>query len=500
MPTLSFFQLYRLLRRHRSLAEKRHPLYEANKAAKWMSAISVSFMVMYLMMLAVFFALDANDSRRHTSLEYVTGFLPFFLMLDFWMRFIGQQTPAQLIKPYVLLPIPRYACIDTFILRSLFGWGNLTWFFLLVPYCLMSVVFSYGLLATLSFLLFYYIVFLADSMWYSICRTLTVHSMLWWVLPAAYSVAVFLPWIINDIQYFFDLYSTIATGIEHGNVLPHFIAVVILLILVAINRRLQYVSVWEELGKTNTTKLKTVSKLSVFDGWGEIGEFIRLDIKSSMRNKNPRKTLITVTAAIVVLSLVISFTEIYDSHFMTNFWCTYCYIIYGSMILAHAMSYEANYIDALMVHKENILKLLTAKYYFACALLLMPFVLMLPMVFVGKWSLLMLISYGAFTAGVQHCLIMQLAIYNKQKMPLNEKFTGKGGLETNYITTLISMGAFFMPIAFVSLLEAFLDQNVAWFIMLVLGVVFIAAHKFWLRNIYTRLMARKYELLEAYHK
>ena len=29
---------------------------------------------------------------------------------------------------------------------------------------------------------------------------------------------------------------------------------------------------------------------------------------------------------------------------------------------------------------------------------------------------------GIFTAGVQHCMIMQIAVYNKQKMPLNEKF------------------------------------------------------------------------------
>ncbi len=496
---LSFYSLYRLLRQHRKLAEKRHPLYEANKSAKWVAAITSSFVVVYLLMVAVLMALDANDSQRHTSLEYITAFLPIFLLIDFWVRFMAQQTPSQLIKPYVLLPVPKYACIDSFIIRSLFGWGNLTWFIMLVPYSLMSVMFSYGFLATVSFLLFYYLVFLANSQWYAIARTLTVYSILWWALPVVVSALLFLPLLFNDADYFFEFYASIASGMDKGNVLPHFIVLLVLVALVSINRRLQYASVWKEMGKTTTTKLKTVSKFAFLDQWGEIGEYIRLDIKSTMRNKNPRKGIITVTLVIVVLSLVISFTEIYDSRFMTNFWCTYNYVVYGGMVLARVMSYEANYIDALMVHKENILKLLTAKYYFGCALLLLPFVLMLPMVFVGKWHILMLISYGIFTAGVQHCMIMQIAVYNKQKMPLNEKFISKGGLETNYISSLISIGAFFLPVALVSLLEAFFDHSIAWTIMLVLGVIFIAGHKLWLRNIYIRLMARKYKLLEAYH-
>jgi hypothetical protein len=202
---------------------------------------------------------------------------------------------------------------------------------------------------------------------------------------------------------------------------------------------------------------------------------------------------------VVVLSIVISFTEVYDNPLMTNFWCIYNFAIYGAMILVRTMSFEGNYIDALMVRKENILQLLTAKYYLFCILLLLPFVLMLPMVIVGKWNIMMLLSYGTFTAGFQYFMLMQMAVYNKQKLPLNEKFIKKGGIDNNYIGVLVIARVLSSCHYLFQILEAFFDQFIAWMVMLLIGVGFIATHKLWLRNIYQRIMLRKYEKLEAFH-
>ena len=133
--------------------------------------------------------------------------------------------------------------------------------------------------------------------------------------------------------------------------------------------------------------------------YGEIGEYLKLEIKSIMRNKNPRKSFISATAIVLVFSLLISFTDVYNGKYQDNFWCIYNFVIYGAMMLVRIMCNEGNYIDALMVHRENILSLFHAKYLFFCLMLFFPFILMLPTVFTGKWSILMLISYGIFTAG-----------------------------------------------------------------------------------------------------
>lgn len=497
--TLSFLAVFKLLRRHRQLAERRDPMFYTNKVARYVIGFFMCLMMLYLIMFAILLALDANDSRSHTSIEYILGVLPFVLVIDFGVRFVAQQTPSQIIKPYVLLPLPRYACIDSFILNSLLSWGNLLWFALIVPYCFMSVLFAYGVLPALSLMLLYYVAVLANSQWYSICRTLVVGSQLWWCLPIVVYLVVYSPWMIGDFSSFFDTYAAIGSGLEHGNIIPHFVALSALVGLCLVNRRLQYNNVWRELGKCKVTKIKKVSDFSSLNQLGEIGEYLKIEIKSLMRNKNPRKSFIFATVVVLLLSLLVSLTDIYDSKAMVNFWCFYDFAIYGAMLLVRVMSYEANYINALMVHKENILTLLRAKYYFFCALLVLPFILMLPMVFTGKWNILMLFSYGIFTAGFQYFVLMQLAVYNKQKLPLNEAFISKNGVENSALMVVVEMASFIFPLVLISVLEAFLSDTVAWLVVMSIGIIFIACHKIWLRNIYQRMMKRRYDHLLAYN-
>lgn len=463
-----------------------------------MVGIMSSTVVIYLVMFAIVFALSANASHRFTAMEYMVAQMPLVLIVDFLARLMFQQTPSQLVKPYILLPVPRYVCIDSFILTSLLSWGNLLWFIMFVPFVLMSVFFSYGLLTSVSFLILAYLIILCSSQFYLICRTLFNNNIIWWTLPIGTFLAIFLPWILRGYTAFLRFYAPVATGIEHGNIIPHLGILAVLAVLIIINRRLQYVSVWQELGKQKVTKLKRVSEFSLFNRYDEVGEYLKLEIKLLMRNKNPRKTFLFAIVLVLLISMIIAFTSVYDSQFMTNFWCFYCFAIFGGMLLIKAMSYEANYIETLFIHKENILKLLRAKYYFFCMLLLIPFVLMLPMVFMGKWNIAMLIAYGVFTAGSQYCLIMQMAVYNKQKIALNEKIVGKGGIENSYMQILTEAIAFFLPLAIIQPLEIIAGKYIAWGTMFTTGVIFIVTHKLWLNNIYRRMMKRKYKNLEAF--
>src|SRR3712207_2870704 len=136
------YQPYKPIRRHRKPAERRNINFEQNKSAKFIVWFMGTFTLLYLIFFAIMLALIANDSRSTTTVEFIFAIAPFILALDFFFRFTSQQTPSQLIKPYILLPISRHTCIDNFIASSLFTSSNFIWFALLVPYIIMSVVFS----------------------------------------------------------------------------------------------------------------------------------------------------------------------------------------------------------------------------------------------------------------------------------------------------------------------------------------------------------------------
>ena len=96
------------------------------------------------------------------------------------------------------------------------------------------------------------------------------------------------------------------------------------------------------------------------------------------------------------------------------FWIVYTFVLYGAVSLIKIMSAEGNYIDCLITHKENIMQLLKAQILFLQRVACLPPVAYVADVFTGKYSLLMLLSMMSFTIGPVYCLLMQMAVYNKQ--------------------------------------------------------------------------------------
>lgn len=493
--------LYRELRHHRKLAERRNINLGQNKTAKVIMWFFTAFIIIYLVGLAIMFAMIANESDNATSTELMFSLSPFMLALDFSLRFVAQQTPAQLVKPYTLLPIPRYACIDNFIATSILTSGNLIWFAMLLPYTLMSVLFGYGIVTTVMFLMLFWLMILANSQWYAIIRTLVNDSIIYWLIPIGAYALIFSPWYIGKgagVEKVLDLYAKIGTATDNHNPLPIILAILAIAVLVLINRKVQYVHVMKEIARTEKTRLHRISKFSFLERYGETGQYIQLEIKSILRNKNHRRLFISSSMLVLSFSFIISYTDIYDSVTMSNFWCLYNLVIYGSSMLSRIMCSEGNYLDGLMVRKENILSLLHAKYIFYTATLVFPFLLMLPTVFSGKWSIWMLLSYAVFTVGFQYFVIFQMAVYNKQTIPLNTKFIGKGGMENNYFQVVVQMIVFMIPMVLVSMLQSFFGVTTSYVIMFIIGSAFIATHPLWLRNIYCRFMKKRYTNMESF--
>jgi hypothetical protein len=159
---------------------------------------------------------------------------------------------------------------------------------------------------------------------------------------------------------------------------------------------------------------------------------------------------------------------------------------------------EGNYIDLLMVHEENILTLLRAKYYYYCGILVLPFAITLIPVFTGKFSIVMVLAYLFTTTGPIYFLLFQMAVYNSQTLPLNDKITGKNQMENKW-QMIVSFSSLLLPIVVVMLLRAIFDETIAYWIVTVIGLAFTLTESYWLRNIYNRMMVRRYQNLEGFH-
>ena len=490
--------LFRALRHHIKLAEKRSVAYEQNKVAKVLLYIGGSFVVLYLVFIAIMLALIANTSSSQTTYEFLFGLLPFFLAADFLVRFISQQTPVQLIKPYSLLPISKYTCVEMFVLSSVVSPNNLVWTAVTVPYVLMTTLFCDGFWASMGIVVSFQLLVTVNSQWYMLFRTLINQSLKWWVLPIAVYALVFSPLYCDSIDTLFDIYSSLGRGFAFWHPLHYFGLLLVLFAFIELNKRMQFHFTYLENANVEAPKMRSVSEFRMFDRFGQTGEYLKLEIKSLIRNKNMRKSFVFSTLFTIFLSLVVSFTDLYQDDFSKIFWVAYVFMLYGANTLMKIMCAEGNYIDFLAVHKENIMQLLRAKYFFYGSMLVLPFLLMLPTVFTGKHSLLALFSMMCFTAGPVYCLFMQMAVYNRQTMPLNTKFISKGNVENNYFQIVALLLAMFLPVIVISSLRTMFSENTAYLVLLVFGIAFIATYSLWIANIYRRFMKRRYVNMESF--
>jgi hypothetical protein len=490
-------QLFFLLRKNKKLSEKRNVMFEANQYGKFFAYLGLAFFLVYFVAIGTFLGWVAVKEDEYQLIFFV---VPFLLLFDFFSRFVSQQTPVMLVKPYLLMPFSRYTAVDCFLVSQVFDSYNFIWMSLFLPYTFICVCGSMTLLQGLVMLLLLHLIILVNSQWYLLVRTLVNRSMFWWALPVVVYGAIVVPFFLvsdKSIEKIFDqVFDFIG---EHAFSWQSFLLLLVLFtILFLINRKLQMRFIYDEISKHEKTKLKHVSEFAALNRFGQIGEYLKLEIKSTMRNKAIRTRFIQGVVIITMLSLMIAYTDAYTGGFARNMWCLYCFVFFGAVNLVKVMGPEGNYIDLLMVHEENILTLLRAKYYFYCAIVLLPFLLLLPPIISGKFSILMILAYLLITTGPEYCLLFQLAIWNKQTLPLNEKITGKNQFE-NKLQLIIELIVFFVPVVLVLILQALFSDTVAYIVMIVIGLAFTLAEPYWMRNIYQRMMRHRYENLEGFH-
>ena len=87
-----------------------------------------------------------------------------------------------------------------------------------------------------------------------------------------------------------------------GSQLPH----------VFINRTLMQKLIYNELNKVEDTRIKHVSEYKFLDRYGEIGEYMRLELKLLLRNKICKRSLYSITGVVIMFSSIISFSDVYD--------------------------------------------------------------------------------------------------------------------------------------------------------------------------------------------
>ena len=496
---ISSFALFRELRHMRKVAAKRHPMYEQNKFAKYLMGFVVAMWLAYLLMFGVLFIPMFREI--FPSMEPYHMFdkgMVYLLIADFFMRLTTTKLPVQEIKPFVLLPVGKNRVLRTYLLMSGMSLNNLIWMFMLVPFGFGTLFKYFGFVGVLGFLVGYWFLMVMNNYWYITCRTLMNQHILYILLPVCVYALLVVGMLVPETNHIGNFCMELGEGFFQWEWWAYLAVIGATAAMFMLCHALQKRVVYKELSKTEVVKkIKKVAEYKFLDRFGEVGEYMRLELKLLTRNKVPRSQFYMGMGIMLIFSTVLAFTDVYDGDFMRYFVTVYNFGVLGVLVLSQTMSYEGNYLDGLMSRKESILNLLRAKYYVQCALLFIPLLIMALPITEGKISLLSALACFFLTSGFTFGVLMQLAVYNKLTLNLNTKLTGKnsGG---NVFQTMIIMIGFFAPIIIIRLFSALFSEFTALLIILIIGVALTLTHPLWLRNIYKRFMARRYDNMEGF--
>ena len=490
--------LYKIIKQNQKLAEKRNPAFDTNRFAKFL----IYFMIVYWAALFLFFGvmlpvmfeeLVPNMEPYHIMNQ---GFI-YVMLADFLMRFMAQPSVSQEIKPYLLMPVKRKKLISMLLLKSGLDSYNFMWFFVYVPFAFLTVIRFYGFGGMSLYLIGIWLIFVFNNYWYLLCKLLLGEKTLWLLLPTAVFGALGAAEFLLDGLPISRFTMDLGEGFIEGNPLSFLFMLACIGVLFFINLKLQQRMIYNEISKKEDTKIKHISEYKFLDKYGEVGEYLRLEIKLITRNKTVKTQFRMGLIVMLGFSFALAFTDVYDGSYMTSFICLYNYAVLPIMTLGQVMSFEGNYIDGLMSRKESIFNLLRAKYYLTTLIILVPFLIMMFPIAKGKITLLAAIAYLIFVAGFVFFMLLQLAVYNTRTLPLNSNLM-KSNKSSNWIQGLVTGCAFMLPLLIDKLLSALLQEEVAHIILILIGLGFIATHNLWIKNIYKRFMKHRYKNMEEF--
>lgn len=487
---------YTLLSRLDTLRLRRHPMYYRNRFVKVLMYFLVIYYAALLLFLGVVLPGALRDEATCTAAFHSLDAWAFVLLIiDFYCRFMLQDTPAHQAKPFALLPVKRRTLMHIYLVHALKSWGNLFWLFFLVPFALISVRPTLGWSGFALWLLAYQCMFWANALAYLLARAALMRHFAYLLVPLVLHAAfLFAATTSSVIPHAFTLYIY---GMAEGHVWGFALLAAVLAALYYLNVRVQGSIVYDDVAHKEETavKIRHASRMKFLESFGTLGEYLKLEVRLRLRNKQVRMQMLVLFSMTLLLAALMYFTPVYDGTFMTSFICLYNYVDLPLASLLTVMCYEGNYIDALMSRRESILDLLRAKFYFNALLLLLPLLITTPLMCIGKIGVWMNFAYLSFTLGLVFPLCFQMAVYNKETLPLTGRLTRKQGTAAQNIMSGILL---FAPIGIVQLATLLLGDPTGYIILTALGLIGFALHPLWLRNVYHRMVQRRYINMEGF--
>lgn len=488
-----------LIHHNKLLSAKRSLAFSGGTASKVIVLLLAVFGLAYLAFLGTVFGWLVHGDNGTSGFEFIGGIMPIVMAIDLMLRFGLRQTPSQLVKPYLLLPISKYTVTKVFLIEDLLSPFNLIWQAMFIPFTLIAIVPHYGFISLVQVIVIVQLLVLINSQWYLLVRSLTSISSLWWILPIVVYGAMLLPLFGSkgiDAIAFLEFYAGVGKWLSVHQTTLWIIVFAVLLLVFAANLFVQQYAIRFEMEHLRQSSKGSRFSISFLRAKSEVGMFMQLELAGMFRNKYLRNNLLSYIVAVIAFSAILALSNLSDD--LSYIYLSMTGVLFSLTFWIKIMCNEGNYIDCLMVHKDSIKSLLTAKLWISVCAIFFQFIVFIPTIIMGKSTFGDVLANFILGGGFGCFVCFQLAVYNNQTQNFNAKLVGKGASLNKTVQILTVFATLFISEILTAVLQELLGKSVGNIVLCAIGLILILTNRLWINNIVKRMMARKYKNLEGF--
>lgn len=479
---------------HQYKAATRSPIFGKSLGIKLFMGF-IFFIISLELLGFAFYAGTALAKKGGDPLNELLSYFIYFFGAMLILRSLMQKLPTMAATPYLLLPIRKSRLVNFILTKPLFNVLNLIPLLIILP--LLFPIASYLTSSQICLVLASIV----------ICDLFVNYLAIYIKRVQIKYEIVFYVFILTLVLFgFIDHFKLIYIKSYSASAFQAMIQQPLLLLVPAglsaftyfLNYRLLFSNFsLEEFSKGGSASKGSLSKLTYFERFGKIGEFMMLEIKMIVRNKRSRTQLMMIPLFALYGLMVYPKEDVLDSEallLMVGLFMT------GSFMMTFGMyffAWESGHFDLVLTSNSSYLNFLRSKYTLMVISSLLMYCLVLPYTYYGAYILLVNTVALIFNIGFNTFVLLYFACNNSKYMDLSggSAFNFQG-VSSQHFFLMIPLLAF--PLIIYAPFGAMGSPIMGLVLIGTIGLLGIIFHEKLLVAVTKRFISKKYTMAEGF--
>ncbi len=428
-------------------------------------------------------------------LQIVNSYLVYWFLADLIIRYLSQKLPEASIRPLLILPVKKKSIARYILAKSTFSFWVILPLMAFVPFSIVLWTKGYDHTLVLAWLIAVVSLTLSNNyLNFLINKNDKVLLVIGSLLLAMISLDYFQ--IIPFHLYFAKAFNALK-DYPYLALIPVFSAYILY--------RLVYQNIYkhlylDDLLKTGKEKIQA-SNLQFTHKFGDLGIFLKNDIRLIWRNKRPKNvvkaSLFMVFYGLIFISMNKNSTHpektflnfVFPAIFMTGIFS----YAFGTFIPA----WDGVYYSFLMSQNISMKQYLKSKWLLMTLSNLILFTLTIPYIYYGWQYVALLFAMMIFNIGYANLFILWMGAYNTKKIDLDKAgyFNNQG---TSARTFIVAFGFLLLPMLIFIPVYKFFGLEAGLGVLIFIGIIGIVFKEYFLTKIAALYKQKKYKTIHGF--